>query len=341
VNQPGVIAVPGDFNGDGKTDIAFYKPDGGWNTVPVLFSNGDGTWRATNLPAPDWANQPGVIAVPGDFNGDGKTDIAFYRPGGGWNMVPVDLTDICLVAHSYGGWIDSGDLEQIGNRVSSIVWLDAFKLAMVRGRSILPTRASVRPFWMPRKGQGGLSAAREARAHLGQRERQRLCKLEADRASHRHIFVAIELSGTGGQGSEKTCIRAIKFSSPVSDRVLEECKAYKSWRTFERASGQSRVAIAGASLMKRRTAQPRKGTENSQRGYRPEEPVTRGPQSRRRPARPSSSRREHPTVNYLTPLYRSLNYLFYERGPDGETSATYWLGVWFREDFEHPGNLGR
>src|SRR6478609_7777139 len=38
-----------------------------------------------------------------------------------------DLRDVCMVAHSYGGWIGSGALEQIGDRVSSIVWLDAFK----------------------------------------------------------------------------------------------------------------------------------------------------------------------------------------------------------------------
>ena len=38
-----------------------------------------------------------------------------------------DLNEICLVAHSYGGWVGSGALEQIGDRVSSIVWLDAFK----------------------------------------------------------------------------------------------------------------------------------------------------------------------------------------------------------------------
>jgi hypothetical protein len=30
------------------------------------------------------------------------------------------------VVHSYGGWPGSGALEQIGDRVSSIVWLDAF-----------------------------------------------------------------------------------------------------------------------------------------------------------------------------------------------------------------------
>jgi hypothetical protein len=39
------------------------------------------------------------------------------------------LDDVCLVVHSYGGWIGSGALEEIGNRVSSIVWLDVFKPA--------------------------------------------------------------------------------------------------------------------------------------------------------------------------------------------------------------------
>ena len=34
------------------------------------------------------------------------------------------LTDICLVAHSYGGYPASGALERVGNRVSSIIWVD-------------------------------------------------------------------------------------------------------------------------------------------------------------------------------------------------------------------------
>jgi len=38
------------------------------------------------------------------------------------------LEDVCLVAHSYGGAPASGALDRIGDRVSSIVWLDAFKL---------------------------------------------------------------------------------------------------------------------------------------------------------------------------------------------------------------------
>jgi pimeloyl-ACP methyl ester carboxylesterase len=38
-----------------------------------------------------------------------------------------DLGDICLVAHSFGGYPASGALERIGSRVSSIVWVDALK----------------------------------------------------------------------------------------------------------------------------------------------------------------------------------------------------------------------
>ena len=37
-----------------------------------------------------------------------------------------DLDNGCLAVHSGGGWPGSGALEQIGERVSSIVWVDAF-----------------------------------------------------------------------------------------------------------------------------------------------------------------------------------------------------------------------
>jgi pimeloyl-ACP methyl ester carboxylesterase len=38
-----------------------------------------------------------------------------------------NLDNVCLVAHSYGGFPGSGALEKIGGNVSSIVWLDAYK----------------------------------------------------------------------------------------------------------------------------------------------------------------------------------------------------------------------
>ncbi|MCL1469047.1 VCBS repeat-containing protein, partial [Argonema galeatum A003/A1] len=61
----------GDFNGDGKTDIAAANRTS--NNVSVLLGTGTGSFgAATNFAV---GNSPLSVTV-GDFNGDGKTDIA-------------------------------------------------------------------------------------------------------------------------------------------------------------------------------------------------------------------------------------------------------------------------
>jgi hypothetical protein len=61
----------GDFNGDGKEDLAVVNEIS--DNVSVFLSNGDGTFQAAvNYSV---ASQPFSIAV-GDFNGDGKLDLA-------------------------------------------------------------------------------------------------------------------------------------------------------------------------------------------------------------------------------------------------------------------------
>jgi len=68
--------VVGDFNGDGKPDIAVANRGSG--SVSILLNNGDGTFApAMNFDAGD---SPSVIAV-GDFNADGKLDLAAFQPG--------------------------------------------------------------------------------------------------------------------------------------------------------------------------------------------------------------------------------------------------------------------
>jgi len=82
---PSDVAV-GDFNGDGKPDIAVVNS--GSNDVSVLLGNGDGTFQAaTNFAV---GNSMTNIAV-GDFNGDGKLDIVVFLPGKGTTFVAGEL----------------------------------------------------------------------------------------------------------------------------------------------------------------------------------------------------------------------------------------------------------
>jgi hypothetical protein len=93
---PGVRSVTGDFDKDGRTDLALLPgPDTPWwITIPVAFSNGDGTFRITNTLSRDfagWAQAPGGRVTTGDFDKDGRTDIAL-TPGPNspwWYTLPV------------------------------------------------------------------------------------------------------------------------------------------------------------------------------------------------------------------------------------------------------------
>ena len=70
--QGGSIAV-GDFNGDGKLDVAVSDYDSQTLGVDVMLGNGDGTFQAPVTYAT--AADP-LMVIVADFNGDGKLDLA-------------------------------------------------------------------------------------------------------------------------------------------------------------------------------------------------------------------------------------------------------------------------
>ncbi len=103
------VYLPGDFNGDGRADlIQAYR---GWSTFPVCISSPAATFSCYNLNATIWdSGSTEQQFLTGDFNGDGKIDVA--QTWRGWNSIPV--------CYSTGaGWDCRNEPALIGNSGSS------------------------------------------------------------------------------------------------------------------------------------------------------------------------------------------------------------------------------
>ncbi|MGY8632138.1 alpha/beta fold hydrolase [Bradyrhizobium sp. 14AA] len=149
-----------------------------------------------------------------------------------------DLSDICLVAHSYAGYPVSGALERIGNRVSSIVWLDALKPA--DGQSF---RDAV-PFQVD---DGAISRpAPKALPPTAFNDPKDVAWVLSKVTPHPigTFLQPVKLSGAREKVAKKTYIRLPKFSMAALDKAAGECKADNSWTVLENTtSGHSAMIV--------------------------------------------------------------------------------------------------
>ncbi|WP_024818509.1 FG-GAP repeat domain-containing protein [Arthrobacter sp. 31Y] len=99
---------PGDFDGDGKSDVMVRDSVGG---LYLFGGDGAGGWKPAKSIGNGW-NVFDSIVGPGDFNGDGHNDVLAREPGGALYLYP---------GNGAGGWLARTAVGTGWNVMDSIV----------------------------------------------------------------------------------------------------------------------------------------------------------------------------------------------------------------------------
>lgn len=127
------IAATGDFDGDGRADLLWHRPDG-TAAIWLLDSSGTGGASGGTIYQPA-AGQAFDIAGVGDFNGDGRADILFSRVEhfAGQDYRTVSLWEMDGLGGIGGGFVSAVDVSWSivgtgdfdGDGRSDILWRNA------------------------------------------------------------------------------------------------------------------------------------------------------------------------------------------------------------------------
>jgi pimeloyl-ACP methyl ester carboxylesterase len=168
---------------------------------------------------------------------DGKVNLATHIT----DIVNVikweGLRDIVLVGHSYGGCIISGVVEEMGDAIGSIVFLDAF---VPENGDTLATKASqpVREAiaGLVEKGETAMKPVSAAVFRVNEKDR---AWVDAMCTPHPVATLTDKITITGARDriAKKSYIRAKGYPSVPFDGFQERLKANAAWRVYELPCG--------------------------------------------------------------------------------------------------------
>jgi len=145
-----------------------------------------------------------------------------------------DLTNVCLVAHSYAGCPASGALERIGSRVS---WVDAIKPADGQSfRDLVPFQVE----------EGAISrpAPKALPPNAYSDPKDVAWVLSKVTPQPIGTFVQpVKLSGAREKVAKKTYTRLPKFQLAALDKAAAECKSDNSWTVLQNTTSGHAVMI--------------------------------------------------------------------------------------------------
>jgi pimeloyl-ACP methyl ester carboxylesterase len=144
-----------------------------------------------------------------------------------------DLKNICLVAHSYGGFPVSGALEHVLDRVAAVVFLDAF-LPEDGQKSLDVASEFSRKGTLEAVAKGELSRPppRAETFHVNDKDRAWVdSKLTAQPVGV--ALQPIKLTGAREKVAKKAYIRAPAYAQPAFDSYYAARKTDPAWRTYE------------------------------------------------------------------------------------------------------------
>ena len=157
-----------------------------------------------------------------------------------------DIKGCCLVAHSYGGFPASAAVEQIGDRVSSVVWIDALKPENgQKAVEVLGPRIRAGIMSLVEKGEISFPQAKNVPPTFVNAKDAPLVEAKTTPHPIGTLVQPIRIAGALERVAKKTYIRLPKYPAPNLDRVFAECRSDESWNAIE-LSGAGHLVMLDA-----------------------------------------------------------------------------------------------